>query len=99
MITDILNPLRGRSGGRGTVADVVAGFIERLALTCSKVPDGQRATGVGEIDLQGFDSHDLNAPGFLPPMIFLVYVKKGVDAVFCARCALIVGWLPLTWSR
>ena len=51
MITDILNPLRGRAGGRGTVADVVAGFIERFALAYSKVPDGQRATGVGEIDL------------------------------------------------
>ena len=51
MITDILNPLRRRSGGRGTVADVVAGFIEQFALAYSKVPDGQRATGVGEIDL------------------------------------------------
>ena len=99
MITDILNPLCGRLAGCGTVADVVAGFIKRLALACSKVPDGQRATGVGEIDLQGFDGHDLDAPGFLPPMTFLVYVKKGVGAVFCARCAWIVGWLPLTWSR
>ena len=63
------------------------------------MPDGQRTTGVGEIYFQRFDGHDLDAPGFLPPMTFLVYVKKGVGAVFCARCAWIVGWLPLTWSR
>ena len=63
------------------------------------MPDGQRTTGVGKIYFQRFDDHDLDAPGFLPPMTFLVYVKKGVGAVFCARCALIVGWLPLTWSR
>ena len=99
MITDILNPLRRRPGGRGTVADVVAGFIKRVALARSKMPDGQRTTGVREIYLQRFDGHDLDAPGFLPPMTFLVYVKKGVGAVFCARCAWIVGWLPLTWSR
>ena len=99
MITDILNPLRGRSGGRGTVADVVAGFIKRFALARSEMSDGQRTPGVGEIYLQGFDGHDLDAPGFLPPMTFLGYVKKGVGAVFCARCAWIVGWLPLTWSR
>ena len=63
------------------------------------MPDGQRTTGVGEIDFQRFDGHDLDAPGFLPPMTFLGYVKKGVGTVFCARCAWIVGWLPLTWSR
>jgi hypothetical protein len=63
------------------------------------MPDGQRTTGVGEIDFWRFNGHDLDAPGFLASMTFLVYVKKGVGAVFCARCVLIVGWLPLTWSR
>lgn len=46
------------------------------------MPDGQRTTGVGEIYFQRFDSYDLDAPCFLPPMTFLGYVKKGVGAIF-----------------
>ena len=57
----------------------MAGFIEQFALAYSKVPDGQRTTGVGKIYFQRFDDHNLDAPGFLPPMTFLVYVKKGVQ--------------------
>ena len=77
----------------------MASFIQWFALAYSKVPDGQRPMGMGEIDRQRFDGHDLDAPGFLPSMTFLVYVKKGVGAVFCAKCVWIVGWLPLTCNR
>lgn len=99
MIPHMLNPMFGRVGIGGAVADVVAGLIERRPLTRAEMPDGQGALRMREIHLQRFNRLLLNPPGFLASMSFLDYIKKGVGAVFLARWVLRVGWLPFTWSK
>ena len=92
VISDVLHPLFERMGLFGTIADVVARFVERLAEASPVVLDTQSAARMREVHLHGLDRDAADAPSFVASVPFVHDVgKKGVAAVRCARRALMVG--------
>jgi hypothetical protein len=53
--SDGVDPLLREMGVVGAIADVIAVLIEGDAITGAEVMDTDRATGMGEVDLHGFD--------------------------------------------
>jgi len=92
VVAHVLQPFGKGVGLVRPIADVIARFLEGLAVAGAAVMDSQRAARVREVYVERFDGDTADAPGLMPSMSVGMHVeKRGTAAVRRARLALMVG--------
>lgn len=92
MVAHVLQPFGKGVGLVPPIADVIARFVEGLAVAGAVVMDPQRAARVREVHVERFDGDAADAPGLMASVALGMHVeKRGTAAVRRARLALMMG--------